>query len=219
MEWTDEAIAKLRALWAEGLSTAEIGRRLNISKNAVVGKAHRLNLPPRPSPIRRTEGEAPSPRQPAPKRAQGPTLPPLAASMGAPAAGLARDHAPAEIQPHAPRPAAGRSASPASRASISAMPRPCRANPIATTMPPSPMCACATAARMPPNFRSPWPVGRGCDPIKPRRPLCRRGFFNARRFARGHILLKITIVALGQKFLTFHKSTALQHVFSFDRPY
>lgn len=83
MEWTDDTIAKLRTLWAEGLSTAEIGRRLNISKNAVVGKAHRLNLPSRPSPIRRTEGDAP-PRAAAPKRAQGPTLPPLAASMGAP---------------------------------------------------------------------------------------------------------------------------------------
>jgi len=83
MEWTDETIAKLRALWTEGLSTAEIGRRLNISKNAVVGKAHRLNLPPRPSPIRRHEGDA-APRQAAPKRTQGPTLPPLAASMGAP---------------------------------------------------------------------------------------------------------------------------------------
>ncbi|WBO59682.1 GcrA family cell cycle regulator [Acidocella sp. MX-AZ03] len=48
MEWTDDSIARLRSLWAEGLSTAEIGRRLNISKNAVVGKAHRLNLPARP---------------------------------------------------------------------------------------------------------------------------------------------------------------------------
>jgi GcrA cell cycle regulator len=83
MEWTDEIIAKLRLLWAEGLSTAEIGRRLNISKNAVVGKAHRLNLPARPSPIRRG---ADGPARPAtPRRTQGPTLPPLAASFGAPA--------------------------------------------------------------------------------------------------------------------------------------
>jgi GcrA cell cycle regulator len=88
MEWTDEAIAKLRTLWAEGLSTAEIGRRLNISKNAVVGKAHRLNLPPRPSPIRRHEGEAGAPRPSVPKRTQGPTLPPLSASMAAPVPGL-----------------------------------------------------------------------------------------------------------------------------------
>ena len=83
MEWTEEAIAKLRTLWAEGLSTAEIGRRLNISKNAVVGKAHRLNLPPRPSPIRRTEGQTAA-RPSGPKRTQGPTLPPLSASIGAP---------------------------------------------------------------------------------------------------------------------------------------
>jgi GcrA cell cycle regulator len=82
MEWSNDIIAKLRTLWAEGLSTAEIGRRLNISKNAVVGKAHRLNLPPRPSPIRRGEGT--TPRQPQPRRAQGPTLPPLAAELAAP---------------------------------------------------------------------------------------------------------------------------------------
>jgi len=50
--WTEDRIAELGQLWREGLSTAEIGRRLGISKNAVVGKAHRLNLPPRPSPIR-----------------------------------------------------------------------------------------------------------------------------------------------------------------------
>ena len=83
MEWTDETILRLRTLWSEGLSTAEIGRRLNISKNAVVGKAHRLNLPARPSPIRRTIGAA-TPRQTPPKRAQGPTLPPLSASISAP---------------------------------------------------------------------------------------------------------------------------------------
>lgn len=53
MEWTEETISRLRALWDEGLSTAEIGRQLSITKNAVVGKAHRLGLPSRPSPIRR----------------------------------------------------------------------------------------------------------------------------------------------------------------------
>ncbi len=37
---------------SEGHSTAEIGRRMNASKNAIVGKAHRLVLPARPSPIR-----------------------------------------------------------------------------------------------------------------------------------------------------------------------
>ncbi len=82
MDWTEEVIGRLRSLWAEGHSTAEIGRRLNISKNAVVGKAHRLNLPPRPSPIRRNGTGAVRPA--APRRVQGPTLPPLSASTAAP---------------------------------------------------------------------------------------------------------------------------------------
>jgi GcrA cell cycle regulator len=75
MEWNEDAIARLRALWAEGHSTAEIGRRMGVSKNAVVGKAHRLNLPARPSPIRREAGAAPRPVSP--RRLVGPTLPPL----------------------------------------------------------------------------------------------------------------------------------------------
>ncbi len=79
MEWNDDTIERLRALWAEGHSTAEIGRRMGVSKNAVVGKAHRLNLSSRPSPIRR-DGEK-SPRRRQPRRAQGSTLPALAAAM------------------------------------------------------------------------------------------------------------------------------------------
>ena len=75
MEWNDESIARLRALWAEGHSTAEIGRRMSVSKNAVVGKAHRLNLPARPSPIRRDGNGAA--RVATPRRVTGPTLPPL----------------------------------------------------------------------------------------------------------------------------------------------
>jgi GcrA cell cycle regulator len=74
MDWNEETIARIRALWAEGLSTAEIGRRMGITKNAVVGKAHRLNLPARPSPIRRVAGEKPVARRSAPKRVVGPTL-------------------------------------------------------------------------------------------------------------------------------------------------
>jgi GcrA cell cycle regulator len=82
MEWSEEIIDRLRALWAEGLSTAEIGRRMGISKNAVVGKAHRLNLPARPSPIRRG-GEGARSRVTV-RRVTGPTLPPLAAVRMAP---------------------------------------------------------------------------------------------------------------------------------------
>ncbi|CAK7192312.1 hypothetical protein COMNV_00505 [Commensalibacter sp. Nvir] len=53
MEWNEKAVARLRELWLQGLSTAEIGRHLNVTKNAVVGKVHRLGLEGRPSPIRK----------------------------------------------------------------------------------------------------------------------------------------------------------------------
>lgn len=72
-DWTFETIQTLRTLWAKGHSTAEIGRRMGLSKNAIVGKAHRLNLPSRPSPI--TRGD-PKPRK-IPARRRKPSLPPL----------------------------------------------------------------------------------------------------------------------------------------------
>jgi GcrA cell cycle regulator len=81
MEWNDETIARLRTLWNEGLSTAEIGRRMGVSKNAVVGKAHRLGLAARPSPIRRDASGSATPRPTAPRRIIGPTLPPLGAPL------------------------------------------------------------------------------------------------------------------------------------------
>ena len=45
--WTPERMAQLTALWDEGVSTAEIGRRIGVSKNAVIGKVHRIGLVPR----------------------------------------------------------------------------------------------------------------------------------------------------------------------------
>ncbi len=53
MAWTDEMVEELKRLWDEGVTTGEIGRRLNISKNSIVGKVHRLGLSGRPSPIKR----------------------------------------------------------------------------------------------------------------------------------------------------------------------
>lgn len=58
MFWTPEAIRTLKKLWDRGKSTIEIGKELGISKNAVVGKAHRLGLNNRESPMRRLRKEA-----------------------------------------------------------------------------------------------------------------------------------------------------------------
>ena len=81
MDWNETTIAELRALWASSMSTAEIGVKMHISKNAVVGKAHRLNLPSRPSPIRRDGVMSPRRRRLAP-RVRGATLAPLDALAG-----------------------------------------------------------------------------------------------------------------------------------------
>jgi len=91
MEWTEDTIIRLRELWAEGHSTAEIGRRLGVSKNAIVGKAHRLDLPARPSPIRRDASSPDGARATPTRRVEGPTLPPLASTdspLAAPVATL-----------------------------------------------------------------------------------------------------------------------------------
>ena len=55
--WTPERIALLTQLWEEGITTAEIGRRIGVTKNAVIGKVHRIGLVPR------VIKEAPPPRR------------------------------------------------------------------------------------------------------------------------------------------------------------
>ena len=54
--WNEDNTGRLRELWNEGLPAAEIGRRLGTTKNAVIGKAWRLDLRPRrvtdsPNPV------------------------------------------------------------------------------------------------------------------------------------------------------------------------
>ncbi|MBL4802605.1 MAG: hypothetical protein JKY45_11995 [Emcibacter sp.] len=54
MAWTDERVAKLRELWDKGLSASQIATALaeGVTRNAVIGKAHRMNLASRPSPVK-----------------------------------------------------------------------------------------------------------------------------------------------------------------------
>ena len=51
--WPEARCAALAKLWNAGYTSAEIAQRIGVTRNAVIGKAHRLNLPPRQSPIRR----------------------------------------------------------------------------------------------------------------------------------------------------------------------
>ncbi len=66
MTWTEERIADLMRMWTAGHTVSCIGNALGVSKNTVIGKAHRLKLPSRPSPIRLST----SPRKPKPPMAK-----------------------------------------------------------------------------------------------------------------------------------------------------
>ena len=59
MSWTEERIEALRRLWDEGLSASRIAGQLGIvSRNAVIGKVHRLGLSSRPKPAAVAAAEA-----------------------------------------------------------------------------------------------------------------------------------------------------------------
>jgi len=71
MSWNDDNVSRLKDLWDQGLPTAQIGKLLGFTKNAVVGKAHRIGLERRPSPIRRAT------IKPDRKKARSPVMPKL----------------------------------------------------------------------------------------------------------------------------------------------
>lgn len=57
MGWTQERVSLLERMWTEGKSAAEIAKTLGegVTRNAVIGKAHRMGLSGRPSPIKKTK--------------------------------------------------------------------------------------------------------------------------------------------------------------------
>ena len=61
MPWTDERVELLKKLWTEGHSASQIAARLGmgVTRNAVIGKVHRLNLSGRVTQPRSTEPRAP----------------------------------------------------------------------------------------------------------------------------------------------------------------
>ena len=75
MSWTDERIEKLTKMWEGGATASQIADELGgVSRNAVIGKAHRLGLKARPSPVKPNEKEA-APAAPAPKPARSEAAP------------------------------------------------------------------------------------------------------------------------------------------------
>jgi GcrA cell cycle regulator len=74
MSWTEERIATLSKMWEGGQTASQIAEALGgVSRNAVIGKAHRLGLQARPSPVKANEPEAkPAKAAAAPKPAPEP---------------------------------------------------------------------------------------------------------------------------------------------------
>ncbi|RVQ64889.1 GcrA cell cycle regulator [Croceicoccus ponticola] len=95
MSWTDERIEKLTKMWESGSTASQIAEELGgVSRNAVIGKAHRLGLKARPSPVKekpaKVADEAPKPKpkvDPKPKveAAPRPAAPAPAPRAAAPA--------------------------------------------------------------------------------------------------------------------------------------
>jgi GcrA cell cycle regulator len=68
MGWTDERVELLKKLWLDGLSASQIAKQLGgVTRNAVIGKVHRLGLSGRAAPSQpaRTTFKAPRPARPA----------------------------------------------------------------------------------------------------------------------------------------------------------
>jgi GcrA cell cycle regulator len=117
LAWTDERIEQLKTMWEKGMTASQIAEELGgVSRNAVIGKAHRLGLQSRPSPVKATETPrkkaapptkkpaSPAPRAPeetvAPARPAPAVLTPVAAPLAAPVEG---DDAPVAAAPPPPR--------------------------------------------------------------------------------------------------------------------
>ena len=102
MSWTEERIERLKKMWHDGATASQIADELGgVSRNAVIGKAHRLGLEQRPSPVKpgdekdaKKAAPAPAPKA-APPKAEAPRAAPAAPAAAAP---QAQHHA-----PHQPR--------------------------------------------------------------------------------------------------------------------
>jgi GcrA cell cycle regulator len=93
MSWTDERIEKLTKMWEGGATASQIAEELGgVSRNAVIGKAHRLGLKARPSPVKPNEKSEATPAKP-------PKPNPDTAALEKPGKATRVDPAPAEIEP------------------------------------------------------------------------------------------------------------------------
>ena len=107
MSWTEERIDQLKRLWGQGMTASQIAEELGgVSRNAVIGKAHRLGLEARPSPVKGGHASAtsaatavPASATPPPEKAAAPAARPAPAPAAAPAAAAPPPEKPSPPQP------------------------------------------------------------------------------------------------------------------------
>jgi GcrA cell cycle regulator len=98
MGWTDERVETLKKLWLDGLSASQIAKQLGgVTRNAVIGKVHRLGLSGRAAPSQpaRPVFKAPRPARPAATTVPAPRRPP-------PQPQTVHEVAPVAATPHQP---------------------------------------------------------------------------------------------------------------------
>ncbi|MFN7176737.1 MAG: GcrA family cell cycle regulator [Thermaurantiacus sp.] len=103
MAWTDERIELLKTYWSEGRSASQIAELLGegLTRNAVIGKAHRLGLASRPSPVKASARSADPKAALPPER---PSQPAEAAAAASAEVSRVTEPAPAPATPSAPAP-------------------------------------------------------------------------------------------------------------------
>jgi GcrA cell cycle regulator len=105
MSWTEERIERLKKMWHDGATASQIAEELGgVSRNAVIGKAHRLGLEQRPSPVKPGEDKeakaAPAPAAAAPPPTKTPKAEAPRVAQVAPAAPAPNQAAPHQPTPH-----------------------------------------------------------------------------------------------------------------------
>lgn len=104
MEWTEQRIELLRKLWGQGQTASQIAIALGgVSRNAVIGKAHRLGLTGRPSPIKRDAAGGSPRRRTAARRLANIAPNPVMARHAGNGAGEGAANAQAPAAPPPPR--------------------------------------------------------------------------------------------------------------------
>ncbi len=96
MSWTDDRVETLKKMWGEGQSASQIAKELGgVTRNAVIGKVHRLGLSNRAGTTGASTAAKPAKEKAAPKAAAAPKAPPKAkaktGTTAAPAAKAKKD--------------------------------------------------------------------------------------------------------------------------------